>query len=61
MAHDHGAAAHSYDHTAEANGKMLGWALALTSVYLVAEMIDRTEGRSLMPKATAGTTMLSTS
>jgi cobalt-zinc-cadmium efflux system protein len=39
MAHDHGAAGHSHDHTAGANTKMLGWALALTSVYLVAEVI----------------------
>lgn len=40
MAHDHGGAAgHSHDHTAGANAKMLGWALALTSTYLVAEVI----------------------
>lgn len=39
MAHDHGAAGHSHDHTAGANAKMLGWALALTSIYLVAEVI----------------------
>ena len=39
MAHDHGQAGHSHDHTAGANAKMLGWALALTSTYLVAEVI----------------------
>jgi cobalt-zinc-cadmium efflux system protein len=39
MAHDHGSAGHSHDHTAGANAKMLGWALALTSAYLVAEVI----------------------
>lgn len=39
MAHDHSGAGHSHDHTAGANMKMLGWALALTSTYLVAEVI----------------------
>ncbi len=39
MAHDHGAGGHSHDHTAGANARMLGWALALTSTYLVAEVI----------------------
>lgn len=39
MAHDHGAAGHSHDHTAGANAKMLGWALALTTIYLVAEVV----------------------
>jgi cobalt-zinc-cadmium efflux system protein len=39
MAHDHEGAGHSHDHTAGANAKMLGWALALTSTYLVAEVI----------------------
>ncbi|WIW90435.1 cation diffusion facilitator family transporter (plasmid) [Sphingobium sp. V4] len=39
MAHDHNGAGHSHDHTAGANAKMLGWALALTSTYLVAEVI----------------------
>lgn len=39
MAHDHSAPSHSHDHTAGANAKMLGWALALTSTYLVAEVI----------------------
>ncbi len=39
MAHDHSGAGHSHDHTAGANTKMLGWALALTSTYLVAEVI----------------------
>ena len=37
--HDHGAGGHSHDHTAGANAKMLGWALALTSAYLVAEVV----------------------
>lgn len=37
MAHDHQGASH--DHTAGANAKMLGWALALTSTYLIAEVI----------------------
>jgi len=36
MAHDH---AHGHDHTAGANAKMLAWALALTSAYLVAEVV----------------------
>ena len=35
----HGAEGHGHDHTAGANAKMLGWALALTSIYLVAEVI----------------------
>lgn len=39
MAHDHQGAGHSHDHTAGANAKMLGWALALTSTYLMAEVI----------------------
>lgn len=38
MAHDDEGAGHSHDHTAGANAKMLGWALALTSTYLVAEV-----------------------
>ena len=37
--HDHGAGGHAHDHTAGANAKMLGWALALTSIYLVAEVV----------------------
>lgn len=37
MAHNHQGAGH--DHTAGANTKMLGWALALTSTYLIAEVI----------------------
>jgi cobalt-zinc-cadmium efflux system protein len=36
MAHDH---AHGHGHTAGANAKMLAWALALTSAYLVAEVV----------------------
>nr|WP_241769375.1 hypothetical protein [Sphingomonas melonis] len=39
MAHDHGEAGHSHDHTAGANAKMLRWALALTATYLVAEVV----------------------
>ena len=39
MAHDHGGDGHTHDHTAGANAKMLGWALALTATYLVAEVI----------------------
>ncbi len=39
MAHDHGEAGHAHDHTAGANATMLGWALALTTTYLVAEVI----------------------
>lgn len=40
MTHDHaGSGGHAHDHTAGANAKMLGWALALTSTYLVAEVI----------------------
>jgi len=37
--HDHAGGDHSHDHTAGANAKMLGWALALTSVYLIAEVV----------------------
>jgi cobalt-zinc-cadmium efflux system protein len=47
MAHDHGSAGHGHDHTAGANVKMLGWALALTSTYLVAEVIGGTVFNSL--------------
>lgn len=36
--HDHGAGGHAHDHTAGANSKMLAWALALTTAYLVAEL-----------------------
>ncbi|HEX7784571.1 MAG TPA: cation diffusion facilitator family transporter [Sphingobium sp.] len=39
MAHDQDRAGHSHDHTAGANAKMLRWALALTSTYLIAEVI----------------------
>ena len=40
MAHNQGGATgHSHDHPAGANAKMLGWALALTSSYLVAEVV----------------------
>lgn len=35
--HDHGG--HSHDHTKGASGKMLGWALILTTAFLVAELI----------------------
>ena len=34
MAHDHQGAGHRHDHTAGANAKMLGWGLALTSIYI---------------------------
>jgi len=37
MAHDH--AGHSHDHAAGASARMLGWALALTTAYLVAEVV----------------------
>jgi len=37
MAHDHDG--HAHDHTAGANAKMLGWALGLTSLYLIAEVV----------------------
>lgn len=37
MAGDH--SGHSHDHTAGTNAKMLGWALALTSTYLIAEVV----------------------
>lgn len=39
MTHEHGSAGHSHDHAAGANAKMLGWALALTSIFLVAEVV----------------------
>ncbi|MFD1035676.1 cation diffusion facilitator family transporter, partial [Sphingomonas hankookensis] len=35
--HDHGG--HAHDHTAGANAQMLSWALALTTAYLVAEVV----------------------
>lgn len=38
-AHDHASGGHAHDHTKTANVKMLGWALGLTSTYLVAEVI----------------------
>ncbi|MDH7640278.1 cation diffusion facilitator family transporter [Sphingomonas oryzagri] len=37
--HDHAEGGHAHDHTAGANATMLKWALALTSTYLVAEVI----------------------
>lgn len=37
--HDHGSGGHAHDHTAGANAKMLGIALALTATYFVAEVI----------------------
>ena len=37
MAHDH--EGHAHDHIAGANAKMLGWALGLTSLYLIAEVV----------------------
>jgi cobalt-zinc-cadmium efflux system protein len=39
MAHDHPGAGHSHDHTAGASARMLKWALALTCLYLVAEVV----------------------
>lgn len=39
MEQDHSTAGHGHDHTAGSNAKMLGWALALTATYLVAEVI----------------------
>lgn len=35
----HAAGGHAHDHTTGANARMLGWALALTATYLVAEVI----------------------
>lgn len=37
--HDHASGGHAHDHTAGANAKMLSWALALTTTYLIAEVI----------------------
>lgn len=37
MAHDHGG--HAHNHAAGANSKMLAWALALTTTFLIAELI----------------------
>lgn len=37
MAHSHGE--HAHNHAAGANSKMLGWALALTTTFLVAELV----------------------
>lgn len=39
MAHDHQGSGRSHDHTAGANAKMLVWALALISTYLIVEVI----------------------
>lgn len=39
MGHDHSHSGHSHDHTAGASTRMLGWALALTSTYLVVQVI----------------------
>lgn len=36
---DHSSGEHAHDHTAGANATMLKWALALTSTYLIAEVI----------------------
>ena len=36
MAHDHG---HAHNHAAGANSRMLGWALVLTTTFLIAELI----------------------
>jgi cobalt-zinc-cadmium efflux system protein len=37
--HNHGSGGHAHDHTAGANAKMLGWALVLTTTYLIAEVV----------------------
>jgi len=37
MGHDHGG--HAHNHAAGANSRMLAWALALTTVFLIAELI----------------------
>lgn len=37
--HSHDSGGHAHDHTAGANATALGWALALTSIYLIAEVI----------------------
>lgn len=37
MAHDHGG--HAHNHAAGANSRMLAWALVLTTIFLVAELI----------------------
>jgi cobalt-zinc-cadmium efflux system protein len=37
--HDHGSGGHAYDHMVGANAKMLGWALVLTTAYLIAEVV----------------------
>lgn len=39
MAHSHAGNDHGHDHTAGANSRMLAWALALTSIFLVAEVV----------------------
>lgn len=39
MSDGHGHGSQGHDHTAGANAKMLTWALALTSIYLVAEVV----------------------
>ena len=54
MAHDHEGAGHSHDHTAGANAKMLGWALALTSPYLIAEVLGGVVFNSLALLSAAG-------
>lgn len=39
MAHDHAHGPGGHNHAAGANSRMLGWALALTSAFLVAELV----------------------
>lgn len=39
MSGSHAHGGHAHDHTAGANAKALTWALALTSIYLAAEVI----------------------
>ncbi|MBB5256038.1 cation diffusion facilitator family transporter [Rhizobium leguminosarum] len=39
MSHAHEPGSHAHDHTAGSNARSLGWALGLTSIFLVAEVI----------------------
>ena len=52
--HDHPAGGRAHDHSAGANAKMLGWALALTATYLVAEVVGAFVFNSLALLSDAG-------
>jgi cobalt-zinc-cadmium efflux system protein len=53
-AHGHADGGHAHDHTAGANARMLGWALALTATYLFAEVVGAFLFNSLALLSDAG-------